>query len=86
MKLAEKIHKALSERVKDIDVDLIVDQLVNNEEESDEELAKFLATETSAKLNDLKKLIKAERSNFLGTKYVKNTPEENEKIIKKYIK
>lgn len=89
MSLAKKIlekYASFSEDLSQDDLDIISDQLVNNEYDSDEDLVKFLAGETSVKPSDLKKLIKAERSNFLGPKYARNKDKDNEKIIRKYIK
>ena len=67
------------------DYSLIADQLHNNEEDSDSDLVAFIVEETGADKAKVSKLIKAERSNFLGPKYSKNKTEDDIKVIKKYL-
>ena len=64
MKLAHRIIEAS-------DFELVLDQMSNNEFDSDQELLDFLSKETRLDKKKLKSLIKKERSTFLKQPIVK---------------
>ena len=81
MKLANRLIEAL----KSIDYELIAHSLHNDEASTDDELVDFINDETKIDKKKLQNLMKKERSNFLGPKYKNNKPNDDKKIIKKYV-
>lgn len=66
METVTEFFKALNESTSDYDV--LIDQLVNNDMDSDDEIAKFVASETSLDKNKIKKFVKKYRDDFLTDK------------------
>lgn len=72
--------------IKGRDLDTIIDQLMNDENSTDNEIVDFLSDETKVKPDVLKKIVKAHRDNFLLPSYIRKSQKELGQIINGSIK
>ena len=75
-----KIFEGASENT---DLEFVVDQFVNNENASDNEMIAHLAKETGLELNAIKKMVKKERTNIMNKPLASTGA--HVKTLKKYL-
>jgi hypothetical protein len=67
------------------DYGFVADIITNDDVSDDKEIVDLIVSETKFKKADVAKLVKQERDNFLGTKYIKYNLKQTIQVIKKYL-